>query len=356
MADRILLLVGTKKGAFVVEGDKDRRTWAVRGPTCEGYPIQDISQDPATGVLYAGGGSEWYGPTVFRSEDLGASWTQSSEGITYGDDGPKITAVWNVTAARDALYAGVGPAGLFRSEDGGSTWRHVEGLTNHPSRPTWSPGAGGLILHTIIPHPTDRDRMWVAISAVGTFETVDGGVSWEPRNRGVRADFVPGPPPETGQCVHKLVMAAGDGEQFYQQNHCGVYRSSDGGRKWDEITAGLPSEFGFAMVAHPRDPLTVWNIPLTTPDAGRFMPDGHASVWRTHDGGDHWIRGDGGLPKEDAYLGVLREAMARDDLDPVGIYFGTSTGQLYGSADGGATWSSIVSTLPPIWSVEAIRV
>ncbi len=356
MADRILLLVGTKKGAFILESDAARRSWAIRGPSCEGYPIQDISRDPATGTLYAGGGSPWYGPTVFRSDDLGATWTQSSDGITYGDDGPKISAVWNVTAAHGSVYAGVGPAGLFRSDDGGRTWAHVEGLTNHPSRPTWQPGAGGLILHTIVPHPTDRDRMWVAISAVGTFETRDGGATWEPRNSGVRADFIPGPIPETGQCVHKLVMAAGEPERLYQQNHCGQYRSTDGGLTWQDISAGLPSQFGFPMVAHPRDPLTAWVIPLTPPEEGRLMPDGKAAVWRTHDAGDDWIRGDAGLPQENAHIGVLREAMARDELDPVGVYFGTSTGQLFGSADGGGSWSSIVTTLPPIWSVEAVVV
>ena len=355
MSGRVTLLVGTKKGAFVVESDADRRSWTVSEPACEGWPIQDISVDAATGTWYAGAGSPWFGPTVFRSDDRGATWTQSSEGLTYGDGGPKIIAVWNVTAAHGVVYAGVGPAGLFRSDDGGRTWSHVEGLTNHPSRPTWQPGAGGLILHTIVPHPTDPARMWIAISAVGTFETRDGGATWEPRNKGVRADFIPGPPPETGQCVHKLVMAAGNPEHLYQQNHCGQYRSLDGGRTWEEITAGLPSEFGFVIAAHPRDPLTVWTIPLTPPDQGRYMPGGSAAVWRTHDGGDHWTRGDAGLPQANAYQGVLREAMARDDNDPVGVYFGTSTGELYGSADGGVNWTPIVTTLPPIWSVEAIR-
>jgi len=356
MAERILLLVGTKKGALVLESDPRRRAWTVRGPSCEGYPIQDISRDPDTGTLYAGGGSPWYGPTVFRSDDLGETWTQSSEGLTYGPDGPKITAVWNVTAAHGSVFAGVGPAGLFRSEDGGRTWAHVEGLTNHPSRPTWQPGAGGLILHTIVPHPTDSQRMWVAISAVGTFETRDGGATWEPRNQGVRADFLPDPHPETGQCVHKLVMAAGDPERLYQQNHCGQYRSFDGGRTWQDISAGLPSQFGFPMVAHPRDPDTAWVIPLTPPEEGRLMPDGHAAVWRTSDAGASWVRGDAGLPQHDAYIGVLREAMARDPLEPVGVYFGTSTGQLFGSADEGVTWSEVAATLPPIWSVEAVVV
>jgi photosystem II stability/assembly factor-like uncharacterized protein len=195
--------------------------------------------------------------------------------------------------------------------------------------------------------------MWVGISAVGAFETRDGGATWELRNKGVRADFDPNPEPEFGQCVHKLVMAADGGELLYQQNHCGVYRSADGGRQWEEITAGLPSQFGFPMAAHPRDPKTVWTIPLSEPDEGRLMPGGHAAVWRTNDGGDSWIRSDDGLPKENAYLGVLREAMAVDRLDPAGVYFGTSTGQLYGSQDEGKSWSLVADNLPAIWSVKA---
>lgn len=356
MIERILLLVGTKKGAFVLESGADRASWTLSGPSCEGWPIHDISVDPANGALYAGGNSPWYGPTVFRSDDRGRTWTQSSEGLTYGDDGPTMKTVWNVTAAHGSVWAGVDPAGLFRSEDGGRTWEHVQGLTDHPTRPTWEPGNGGLILHTILPHPTNQDRMWVGISAVGTFETTDGGRTWEARNQGVRADFLPDPRPETGQCVHKIAMAAGEPEHLYQQNHCGVYRTVDGGRNWQEITAGLPSQFGFPMVSDPRDPNTVWTIPLNGDDRGRYMPDGRAAVWRTHDGGDSWIRSDDGLPQDDAFLGVLREAMARDVLDPVGVYFGTSTGQLYASSDGGQRWSAITTTLPPIWSVEALVV
>jgi photosystem II stability/assembly factor-like uncharacterized protein len=353
MAERIALLVGTRKGLFVLDGDADRQAWDVRGPLCDGWPIHDAIVDPASGALFAGGGSNWYGPAVWRSDDLGGSWSHSSEGLSYGDDGEKMTTVWNVTAGLDALYAGVEPAGLFRSRDGGTTWEHVEGLTNHPTRPEWQPGNGGLILHSIVPHPTEKDRVWVGISAVGAFETQDGGASWELRNKGVRADFYPGDPPEFGQCVHKLVMAADGGEHLYQQNHCGVYRSSNGGRQWDEITAGLPSQFGFPMAAHPRDPNTVWTIPMTEPDAGRYMIDGHTAVYRTTDAGESWTKSTTGLPQDNAYISVLREAMAVDRLDPVGVYFGTSTGQLYGSRDEGRTWSLVADNLPSIWSVEA---
>ncbi len=356
MTERVALLVGTRKGAFLLDGDGQRRDWKVRGPLCEGWPLHDLSIERGTGAILAGGGNTWYGPAVWRSDDLGETWTHSSEGLTYGDDGPKVTTVWNVTATKDAIYAGVEPAGLFRSTDRGATWQHVEGLRNHPTRPDWQPGNGGLCLHSIVPHPTDADRLWVGISAVGAFETIDGGATWETRNKGVRADFYPDKYPEFGQCVHKLVMAADGGAHLYQQNHCGVYRSGDGGRQWEEITPGLPSQFGFPMGAHPRDPKTVWTIPLNGDDRGRYMPDASAAVWRTHDGGDTWLRSGEGLPQQDAYLGVLREAMAVDPLDPVGVYFGTSTGQLYASTDEGVSWSLIADNLPAIWSVEAALV
>ncbi len=353
MSERVVLLVGTRKGAFILDGGGDRRAWRVRGPLCEGWPLHDLSIDPASGAILAGGGNEWYGPAIWRSDDLGERWTHSSEGLTYGDDGPKVKTVWNVTATPDAIYAGVEPAGLFRSTDGGATWRHVEGLTNHPTRSEWQPGNGGLCLHSIVPHRDDPSRVWVGISAVGAFETRDGGATWELRNRGVRADFYPDKYPEFGQCVHKLVMAADGGEHLYQQNHCGVYRTSDGGLQWEEITAGLPSQFGFPMGAHPRDPKTVWTIPLNGDDQGRFMPEASAAVWRTNDGGDSWIRGSDGLPQEHAYLSVLREAMAVDRLDPVGVYFGTSNGQVFASSDEGRTWEIAAENLPSVWSVEA---
>jgi len=349
-----MLLVGTSKGAFILDGDSNRSSWSLRGPLCEGWPIHDLQWDPATGSIYAGGGSIWYGPAVFRSDDLGKTWSHSSEGITYGDDGPKIPTVWNVTPAHGSIYAGVEPAGLFRSEDGGANWSHVGGLREHPSRPDWQPGAGGLICHTIVPHPSEAEKMWVAISAVGTFATEDGGATWEARNRGVVNCNSPDPHPETGQCVHKLVMAAGQPDRFYQQNHCGVYRSTDGGKQWQDISAGLVSEFGFVFGAHPRDPATGWVIPLSHPEEGRYAPGGSLGVWRTTDSGDSWQRHGEGLPQENAYVGVYREAMAVDRLDPVGVFFGTSTGQLYGSVDEGGTWSVVAENLPPIWGVEAV--
>ena len=356
MARKVILLVGTKKGAFLVESRPDRRRWAIRGPFCEGWPILDVSHDPADGAILAGGASSWYGPAVWRSPDLGATWTHSSDGLTYGDTGPQLTRVWNVTPAGGTIYAGVEPAGLFRSEDGGRSWAHVDGLRAHPSMPDWQPGNGGLICHTIVPDPVDPAHLWVGISAVGVFETTDGGATWTTRNRGIRADFIPGPAPEFGQCVHKVALAAGDrlaGEPatLYQQNHCGVYRSDDGAASWTEITGALPSEFGFPIGAHPRDPSTAWVVPLNGADKGRFVPGAQAAVWRTRDRGASWSRFGQGLPADNAYLAVLREAMAIDDLEPAGVYIGTSAGQLYGSADEGETWTTIAEHLPSIASV-----
>ena len=356
MSKRVEVLVGTKKGAFILESDPARRDWRLRGPFCQNWPTHDFIR-AADGTLYAGGGNNWYGPSVWKSTDNGESWTQSSAGMTYGEgaDDPKITTIWKLAdaASNGTIYAGVEPAGLFRSDDHGETWSHVAGLRDHPSRPEWQPGNGGLCLHSIVTHPTDSDRMWVAASAVGTFETADGGKTWETRNKGVRADFYPGPAPEFGQCVHKLRLHPDQPEWLYQQNHCGVYRSDDGGRQWHEITPGLPSEFGFPMVIHPHDPRTIYVIPHSGPADGRHMIDGQAAVWRSRDRGDSWQRLDAGLPQKGAYISTLREAMAIDSLDQPGVYFGTSTGQVFGSADEGDTWTLMADYLPPIWSVEA---
>lgn len=352
MARRVMVLVGTRKGAFILDGDRDRRAWRLRGPLCDGWPVHDVSWDERRRTLYAGAGSPWYGPAVWRSDDLGETWTHSSDGLSYGDEGPAIPTVWNVTPSAAGVLAGVEPAGLFQSGDGGRTWAHVAALREHPTRPAWQPGNGGLILHSIVVDPADPKRQWVGISAVGVFQSEDGGATWELRNKGVRADFDPNPDPEFGQCVHKVFLAAGERDVLYQQNHCGVYRSENGGRTWTEITRGLPSQFGFPMVGHPRDAATAWVIPLTDADQGRYMPDAAAAVWRTRDRGASWTRLSDGLPQENAYLGVLREAMAVDPLDPVGIYFGTSSGEVYASADEGASWQRIASHLPDVWSVD----
>ncbi len=360
MTRRLMVLLGTKKGAFLLDVAPERRAdpgaWRLRGPFCEAWPLNHLVFDPATGAIHGAGGNPWFGPAVWRSDDLGGTWSHASEGLTFGEGEPAVTNVWRVTPAHGALYAGVEPAGLFRSTDGGRSWSHVAGLRAHPSRPGWMEGAGGLICHTILAHPNDPLRMWVAISAAGCFATEDGGLTWEARNRGVAADFLPDPDPETGQCVHRIAHAAGDPERLWQQNHCGVYRSDDAGRSWVRLDAPLPSEFGFAIVAHPRDRDAAFTIPLKDPDQGRFMPDARMAVWATGDGGSTWEARRTGLPQENAYLSVLRGAFASDPLTPFGLYAGTSSGALFASADEGGTWTRIIDLLPPIHSVETALV
>jgi len=358
MAKKIFLLIGSKKGAFLLESDAARRTWDLRGPFCEAWPINHVMADPASGTIYGGGGNEWFGPAVWKSGDLGASWSHSSAGLAYAAGQDPIKSVWCLAPGSGRLYAGVEPAGLFRSDDGGETWQHVAGLQEHPSRPEWQPGGGGLILHSMVLHPTDSRQLWVAISAGGVFYSDDGGETWQARNRGTRADYLPEDQrfPDYGQCVHCLVMAPGTSERLYQQNHCGMYRSDDGGQNWDSIEAGLPSSFGFPAAAHPRDPATLYLAPLNGDIAGRYMPDGKAAVWRTRDGGDSWQVLRDGLPQENVFFGVLRQAMATDGLEPAGVYFGTNTGELYASADEGDSWARIADYLPPIYSVETLVV
>lgn len=356
MAATLHILVGTKKGAFLFDGDATRTRWRGRGPFCEAWPINHVVADPVGGTIYAGGGNEWFGPAVWASEDLGATWRHSSQGLKYGEGEMPIQSVWSLRAGHGLLYAGVQPAGLFRSADSGLTWTHVEGLRKHPSRAQWMPGAAGLTLHHILTHPGDPRQIWVGMSAVGVFHSADAGATWTPRNAGVRNDHAPEGQkyPEFGQCVHALSMAAGRPDRIYQQNHCGMYVTEDGGRRWESIEAGLPSKFGFPAVAHPRDPDTVFLMPLNGDTTGRFMPDGKAAVWRSGDRGKTWQALRNGLPQEGAYFGVLRQAMAIDALSPAGVYFGTSSGSLFVSPDEGASWMRIAEHLPTITSVEVM--
>ena len=356
MPNRVNILVGTKKGAFLLSSDETRQAWRLDGPFCETWPINHVVADPESGAIYAGGGNEWFGPAVWKSTDLGRSWSHSSQGLAYDEGAQPISTVWCLAAAHGRLYAGVQPAGLFQSDDGGESWRHLAGLQRHPTRPEWQPGGAGLILHALVPHPEDEKQLWIGMSAVGVFHTADGGETWEARNKGTRNDYLPEDQryPEFGQCVHSLVMAPGMPERLYQQNHCGMYISEDGGRNWRSIEAGLPSTFGFPAAAHPRDPATLYLVPLNGDVLGRFMPDAKAAVWRTRDAGAHWQDLRRGLPQKNAFLGVLRQAMATDRLDPAGVYFGTSSGAVYASNDEGESWSCIAEHLPSISSIETL--
>jgi photosystem II stability/assembly factor-like uncharacterized protein len=356
MTAKVLVLVGTKKGVFIAESADDRRSWQLRGPFCETWPMNHVVADPATGTIYGAGGNEWFGAAIWKSTDFGESWTHSSAGLAYPEGQEPVKSAWSLAVRNGRLYAGVQPAGIFQSDDGGVTWDHLDGLQKHPSREQWMPGGAGLILHSLVVDPQDGDRIWVGISSAGVFHSADGGETWEPRNRGTRADFMPEGQnyPEFGQCVHCLVMAPGVSDRLYQQNHCGMYRSEDGGVTWQSIENGLPSSFGFPAATHPRDPDTLFLLPLNGDIHGRFVPDAKAAVWRTRDRGETWQDLREGLPQENAYFGVLRQAMATDRMQRAGVYFGTSGGALFASSDEGESWSCIAQHLPSILSVETL--
>jgi photosystem II stability/assembly factor-like uncharacterized protein len=350
-----LLLIGTRKGAFVLESDADRRDWTMRGPYCEGWPVYHAVFDAGSGTIFAAAASEWHGSAVWRSSDLGETWELSSEGLSYDENGErKVSKVSSLAAAHGRVLVGVEAPGIFESRDGGVTWSLLSTLAGQPGSEVWDDPAnqppGHLGISALMPDTEDASRFWAIVQGIGFFETTDDGGTWTPRNRGLRADW-PRPHEEVGFCVHRLVRSPSDGQRMFQQNHVGMHRSDDGGHSWTEITEGLPSEFGFAAAVHPHDRDTFYVIPLD-PGHGRVMPEGKAAVWRTRDAGSSWERLHRGLPQENAHLGVLRSGMTIDGYDSPGVYFGTSTGQVFASADEGETWSEIASYLPAISSVE----
>jgi photosystem II stability/assembly factor-like uncharacterized protein len=361
MMGRTLLLVGTRKGCFLVESDADRHDWTIRGPFCEGWPVYHAIHDQGTGAIYAAGASEWHGSAVWRSPDLGETWTLSSEGLAYdADSGKKLSKVSTLAAKNGRVLVGVEAPGIFESRDEGATWSLLSTLAGEPGSDGWDdpanqpPGHLGISALSFDRDDDTAERFWAIVQGIGLFETTDGGTSWTPRNRGLRADW-PRPHEEVGFCVHKFVRAPTDGARMFQQNHIGMHRSDDEGHSWTEVTEGLPTEFGFAAAVHPHDRDTFYVIPLD-PGHGRTMPDGQAAVWRTRDAGSSWQRLDRGLPQQDAHVGVLREAMAIDSSDTPGLYFGTSTGQLFASTDEGESWTEIASYLPSISSVEVAQI
>jgi photosystem II stability/assembly factor-like uncharacterized protein len=351
---KTVVLVGTRKGVFLLESDEARRDWQVRGPLCESWPIYHAIYAPDTGTIFAAGASEWHGASIWRSTDLGQTWQQSSEGLTYGDGPMKLSKVSGLTAANGRVFAGAEMPGVFESRDGGLTWSLLSTIDGHPERDKWNDPdnqpPGHLGVPAVLQHPDDPKRWFAIVQGIGIFETTDDGASFTPRNQGLRANW-PLEYPDVGYCVHKLVMSRQDSNRLFQQNHVGTHRSDDGGHTWTEITEGLPTEFGFACAVHPHDRDTFFTTVLD-PGHGRTMPDGKLAVWRTRDAGSSWERLGNGLPQESAFLGILREGMATDTRDDFGLYVGTSTGQVFASIDEGDSWTEIASYLPAIASVE----
>ena len=357
----VLLLVGTMKGAFLLRSDPPRASWEVGGPYFPGDAVYAMAYDGRDGRhrIWAGPHSMHWGGLLRSSDDFGRSWTNPEEANVKFPEGTgaALKQIWQIVPGRDSdngtLYCGVEPAALFVSHDAGESWRLAEGLWNHPQREQWQPGGGGLCLHTILLDPADPARIRIAVSTGGMYVTEDGGSTWRPSNQGVRAVFLPDQYPEFGQCVHKVVQARRRPERMFLQNHWGLYRSDDRGESWTDIANGVPSDFGFCLAIHPEDPDCAWIVPVES-DQFRCTPEGKLRVYRTRDAGASWEPMAEGLPQQDAYETVLRDGMAVDPLSPAGVYFGTRSGKVFGSADEGESWSELIDGLPPVVSVKAV--
>ena len=386
----VRILVGTKKGAFILTADGKRKKWSVSGPHFAGWEIYHMKGSPVDpNRIYASQTSSWFGQIIQRSDDGGKTWHQpgsanepatNSSGMPRGESnkfvydtsaetGKPLTThqwydgtqhpwefarVWHLEPSlsnADTVYAGVEDAALFRTTDGGRTWHELAGLRGHESGPRWQPGAGGMCLHTIVLDPRNPERIFVAISAAGTFRSEDGGKTWRPINHGLHSQYIPNPTAEVGHCVHRIAIHPKRPDTLFMQKHWDVMRSDDGGDSWREVSGNLPSDFGFPIAVHAHEPETIYVVPIQS-DSLHYPPEGKLRVYRSRTGGNEWEALTQGLPQKNCYVNILRDAMAVDTLEPCGIYFGTTGGQVYASADAGDSWEPIVRDLPAVLSVE----
>jgi photosystem II stability/assembly factor-like uncharacterized protein len=365
---RVRVLVGTHKGAFILTADGKRQDWRVSGPLFPGWDVYHMKGSPVEpNRIYASQSSGWFGQVVQRSDDGGRTWEAVGNRFAYAGptgthqwyDGTQhpweFKRVWHFEpspADPDTVYAGVEDAALFSSQDGGRTWQELPGLRLHGSGPQWAPGAGGMGAHTILVDPGNPRRLFVAISAAGVFRSDDGGRTWRTATRGLRSNHLPVPDAEVGHCVHCIAMHPDRPDTLFMQKHWDVMRSDDGGESWREVSGNLPSDFGFPIGVHPHEPDTVYVVPITS-DSHHYPPEGRLRVYRSRTGGCEWEPLTRGLPQRDCYVNVLRDAMSFDRLEPAGVYFGTTGGQVYASCDGGDSWTCVVHDLPAVLSVEA---
>ena len=363
----VRVLVGTRKGAFVLTSDGKREQWEVSGPHFAGWEIYHLKGSPADpNRLYASQSSGWFGQLIQRSNDGGKTWEPVGNKFVYdgvpgthqwydGTPHPwEFKRVWHLEPSLtdpDTVYAGIEDAALFRSTDGGHNWQELSGLRGHGSGPKWQPGAGGMCLHTIILDPSDPNRIFIAISAAGAFRTNNAGKTWQPINRGLYSQTIPDPRAEVGHCVHHVAMHPSRPAVLFMQKHWDVMRSDNAGDSWQEVSGNLPTDFGFVIDVHAHEPETIYVVPIKS-DSEHFVPDGKLRVFRSRTGGNEWEALTKGLPQSNCYVNVLRDAMAVDSLDKCGVYFGTTGGQVYASADAGDSWTPIVRDLPAVLSVE----
>jgi photosystem II stability/assembly factor-like uncharacterized protein len=363
----VRVLVGTRKGAFIITSDGTRSRWDVSGPHFGGWEMYHIKGSPADpNRIYASQSSGWFGQTMQRSDDGGKTWLPVGNKFVYdgvpgthqwydGTPHPwEFKRVWHLEPSLtdpDLVYAGVEDAAIFKSTDGGANWAEMPGLRGHGSGPKWQPGAGGLCLHTILLDPTDAKRMFIAISAAGAFRTDDGGETWKAINQGLRSQYIPDPNAEVGHCVHRIAMHHSRPNTLFMQKHWDVMRTDNAGDQWTEVSGNLPTDFGFVIDVHAHEPETIYVVPIKS-DSEHYPMDGALRVYRSRTGGNEWEPLTNGLPQENCYVNVLRDSMSVDQLDPCGVYFGTTGGQVYASNNGGDSWSAIVQNLPPVLSVE----